>query len=118
MLSICPQAQCVIVEQTTEVIIAEFLGEVEAEPAIVIDLEADTEVTLEVDGLDGAPGTLVLDINGIGFPVEILGAEQGLVSVRIPSVGLTEAQLGKLYVLNADQQLVSAIDARLHPAAQ
>jgi len=118
VLAIFPQAQCIIVEQTTEVIMAEFLGELETKPAFVIDLQVDTEVTLEVDGLDGTPGTLVLDVNGIGLPIEILSSETGLVDIKVPSVGLTEAQLGKLYVLNADMQLVAAIDARLHPAAQ
>ena len=117
MLAICPQAEVIIVEQTLEQVLIEFLEE-PSEPAFVIDLQVDTEVSVEVDGLSEVPGSLILAVNGIGLPVEILGSEGNLVDIKVPSVGLSEAQLGKLYVLNLDSQLVAAVDARLHPAAR
>ena len=119
VLAVCPQAQVLVVEKTTEQILVEFLGEPaeqSAEPAFILDLETNSEVSLEIDGLSGQPGALVLDINGIGLPVDVLGMEEsGAIQIRVPSVGLTEAQLGKLYVLNADMKLVAAVVARLNP---
>ena len=106
----------IVIEQSTEQILVDFLEE-PTEPAFVIDLQVNTEVSLEVDGLSEVPGALVLDVNGIGLPVEILGSEASMVSIKVPSVGLSEPHLGKLYVLNGDLQLVAAVDARLHPAA-
>jgi hypothetical protein len=115
--SVCPGAQVIIIEQSTEQILTEFLTE-EVAPAFVIDLESNTEVSLEIDDLTSQPGALVLEVNGIGLPVDILLWEDGVLDIRVPSVGLSEAQLGKLYVLNSDLQLMAAVDARLHPAAQ
>ena len=103
-------------EQPSEEVLVEYL-EAPQEPEFVLDLESNATVALEIDGLDGQPGALVLDINGIGLPVEVLGMEAAAVQIRVPSVGLSEPQAGKLYVLNAEMQLVAEVDARLHPGA-
>ena len=107
-----------MIEKSTEQILGEFLGEPVAEQAIpefVLELASHTEVSLELDGLDAAPGALVLEINGVGLPLEVLLFDGGIATIRVPSVGLNEPMLGKLYVLNGDLQLVSSVDARLHP---
>jgi hypothetical protein len=120
VLAVCPGAEVIVVERTTEQVLADFLAEptTPEEPAFVLDLESNAEVSLEIDGLAETPGALVLEVNQIGLPVEVLLYEQGVLDIRVPSVGLVAAQLGKLYVLNADLQLVAAVDVRLHPGTE
>ena len=115
VLAVCPTAEVLVIERAPEQVLVEHLENPPAEPGFVLDLESDTEVSLEIDGLDGIPGALVLDINGLGLPVAVLGMEEGVVQIRVPSVGLSEAQLGKLYVLNSDMKLIAGVDARLNP---
>lgn len=120
VLAVCPGAEVIVVERTTEQVLAEFLAEptTTEEPAFVLDLASNAEVSLEIDGLADTPGALVLEVNQIGLPVEVLLYEQGVLDIRVPSVGLAAAQLGKLYVLNANLQLVAAVDVRLHPGTE
>jgi hypothetical protein len=110
----------VVIEQTTEQILSEFLdpgaASAPVDPAFIVDLQVNQEVGLQIDDLSEAPGSLVLEVNGIGLPVEIIAWESGVLEIRVPSVGISEATLGKLYVLNTESALVASVDARLHPA--
>ncbi len=82
------------------------------------EIPSNATFKMQVSGLAAAKGLAAVEINGVGMQAEVLEWNADSVVVRLPAVGLTDAKVSDLYILQADGSLAKNLKFKMLPAIE
>ncbi len=82
------------------------------------EIPSNATFRMQVSGLGQMQGLAAVEINGVGMQAELLEWNPDSVVVRLPAVGLTDAKISDLYILQADGSMAKNLKFKMIPALE
>lgn len=82
------------------------------------EIPSNATFKLQVAGLGAQKGIAAVEINGVGMQAELLEWNADSVVVRLPAVGLTQAAVSQLHILQSDGSMAKTLDFKMLPAME
>ncbi len=80
------------------------------------EIPSNATFRMQVSGLGATKGIAAVEINGVGMQAELLEWNADSVVVRLPAVGLTDAKVSELYILQSDGSMAKNLKFKMTPA--